>query len=106
MRKVNIGIAVVFAISVIAFLSCGEFNLEDYGSETGGDGKGTEEKGGEPVYDYKSKPTLTDADTVYITKTGVKYHRDDCPHLRKSKIPMTKGDAKKKGYGQCDICRP
>jgi hypothetical protein len=101
MRIINVAIAVVFAVAVVAFLSCGEFNLGDYGSETGG-----EKKGDEPVYDYKSKPVLTDEDTVYITKTGVKYHRGDCPHLRKSKIPITKGDAKKKGYGQCEICRP
>jgi hypothetical protein len=101
MRIINVAVAVSFAVAVVAFLSCGEFNLGDYEPENGG-----EKKGDEPVYDYKSKPVLTDEDTVYITKTGVKYHRDDCPHLRKSKIPITKGDAKKKGYGQCEICRP
>ena len=44
--------------------------------------------------------------TVYVTKTGKKYHRDGCRSLSRSKIPMTLKDAKAKGYTPCLVCRP
>lgn len=44
--------------------------------------------------------------TVYITKTGEKYHKDDCSYLRKSKIATTKADAIDRGYTPCSKCRP
>jgi cbb3-type cytochrome oxidase cytochrome c subunit len=44
--------------------------------------------------------------TVYVTKTGKKYHRDGCRYLSHSKIPMTLKDAKAKGYTPCSVCRP
>jgi len=44
--------------------------------------------------------------TVYITRTGKKYHRDGCRYLSKSKIKITKKDAIKNGYGACSVCRP
>lgn len=50
----------------------------------------------------------TDADTastVYITRTGVKYHRDGCRYLSKSKIPISLTDAKR-GYSPCSVCNP
>lgn len=31
---------------------------------------------------------------VYVTKTGKKYHKGSCHHLRKSKIEMKKSKAK------------
>src|ERR1035437_10999911 len=34
--------------------------------------------------------------TVYVTKTGTKYHRESCRYLSKSKIPMSLKDAPKK----------
>lgn len=43
--------------------------------------------------------------TVYVTKTGAKYHRGSCQHLRKSRIPMELEDAKKR-YGPCWTCKP
>jgi endonuclease YncB( thermonuclease family) len=45
-------------------------------------------------------------ETVYITKTGKKYHRASCQYLRKSKIPRSKKDAKAQGYGSCSRCKP
>lgn len=42
--------------------------------------------------------------TVYITKTGKKYHKDGCSSLSKSKIPISLSDAKAKGYGACSKC--
>lgn len=44
--------------------------------------------------------------TVYVTRTGEKYHRGSCRHLRRSKIPMSLYDAKRAGYTACKVCRP
>src|SRR2546426_324750 len=44
--------------------------------------------------------------TVYITRTGKRYHRDGCRYLASSKIPMTLKDAKAQGYTPCKVCRP
>ena len=43
--------------------------------------------------------------TVYVTKTGAKYHRDGCRYLSKTKIPISLSDAKS-GYGPCSVCNP
>jgi micrococcal nuclease len=44
--------------------------------------------------------------TVYITNTGIKYHRESCRTLRHSRAALTLADAVKSGYGPCGICRP
>ncbi len=44
--------------------------------------------------------------TVYITKTGKKYHADGCSSLKKSKISITLKDAVAKGYEPCSKCNP
>jgi hypothetical protein len=43
--------------------------------------------------------------TVYVTKTGKKYHRAGCRHLSRSKIPLPL-DAAARSYGPCAHCRP
>lgn len=43
--------------------------------------------------------------TVYVTRTGSKYHRAGCRYLSKSKIPMPLEDARKQ-YGPCSVCGP
>jgi len=45
-------------------------------------------------------------ETVYVTRTGSKYHRDGCRYLSQSKIPMTKQAAIANGYSACSVCRP
>ena len=50
--------------------------------------------------------TQTKEQTVYVTKTGKKYHTATCRYLAKSKIPMSLKDAKTKGYTPCSVCRP
>ena len=45
-------------------------------------------------------------DTVYITKTGTKYHRAGCRYLAKSSIPITRKDAQARGYAPCKVCKP
>lgn len=43
--------------------------------------------------------------TVYITKTGSKYHRGNCRYLKQSKIAISLEDAKK-NYEPCSVCNP
>lgn len=47
-----------------------------------------------------------DDPTVYITKTGAKYHRTGCSSLSKSKIPIALSDAVAAGYTACARCNP
>ena len=44
--------------------------------------------------------------TVYITKTGEKYHTGGCRYLKKSKIAISLEDAQAQGYGPCSVCHP
>lgn len=44
--------------------------------------------------------------TVYVTKTGEKYHASGCQYLKKSKIPMSKSSAISSGYTACSRCNP
>jgi len=44
--------------------------------------------------------------TVYVTRTGKRYHRDGCRYLASSKIPINLKDAKAKGYTACKVCHP
>jgi micrococcal nuclease len=51
-------------------------------------------------------PDVVDAQTtVYVTKTGEKYHRAGCRSLARSQIPMSLGEAAAR-YGACGICKP
>lgn len=45
------------------------------------------------------------AQTVYVTKTGKKYHRESCQYLRQSKIEMKLEQAKVL-YDPCSVCKP
>ena len=48
----------------------------------------------------------TSSKTVYVTRTGEKYHSDGCQYLSKSKIETTLSDAKADGYTACSKCGP
>jgi methylphosphotriester-DNA--protein-cysteine methyltransferase len=43
---------------------------------------------------------------VYITKTGEKYHTEQCSSLKKSKISISLGEAVARGYEPCRNCKP
>jgi len=43
--------------------------------------------------------------TVYVTKSGRKYHRDGCEYLAQSKIPLSLADAERM-YEPCSHCHP
>ena len=42
--------------------------------------------------------------TVYVTRTGSKYHSAGCRYLKKSRIPMSLKDAKVAEYSPCSVC--
>ncbi|PRZ19578.1 hypothetical protein [Flavobacterium granuli] len=44
--------------------------------------------------------------TVYITKTGKKYHDIDCSHLKYSSISIDLGQAIERAYEACKVCKP
>lgn len=44
--------------------------------------------------------------TVYVTNSGTKYHKEGCRYLSKSKIAINLSDAIAKGYGACSVCKP
>jgi hypothetical protein len=46
-----------------------------------------------------------ETETVYVTKTGKKYHRAGCRSLAKSAIAMKLKDAAK-SYSPCKVCKP
>lgn len=45
------------------------------------------------------------AQTVYVTRTGRKYHRSECRYLSKSKIPISLKNAVVM-YSPCSVCKP
>ena len=46
------------------------------------------------------------APTVYITKTGAKYHVEGCRYSTQSSIPMSLEEAQKRGLTACSVCKP
>ena len=44
--------------------------------------------------------------TVYVTRTGEKYHNDGCRYLSRSQIETTVAKAKENGYTACSVCKP
>ncbi|MCX7710831.1 MAG: hypothetical protein N2484_13410 [Clostridia bacterium] len=45
-------------------------------------------------------------ETVYVTRTGEKYHKKGCRYLSRSKIPINLEDAVDQGYVACKVCKP
>jgi hypothetical protein len=52
----------------------------------------------------KPLPAVPAADTVYVTRTGAKYHRQDC-RWAKDAIPLPLAQAAEK-YRPCSVCAP
>lgn len=66
-----------------------------------------------PAIQQKTTATIPKRDTkadesgtVYITRTGAKYHRAGCRYLSKSMIPISLKDAVARGYTPCSVCNP
>ena len=51
-----------------------------------------------------ARSTSESSQTVYITRTGSKYHHAGCQYLRQSQIPISLSDAKASGYSPCSRC--
>lgn len=58
------------------------------------------------VFIFLSMAIFVIAQTVYITKTGSKYHCDGCRYLSRSCIPISLSEAKSEGYAPCSVCDP
>ncbi|WP_085168745.1 hypothetical protein [Brachyspira hyodysenteriae] len=43
---------------------------------------------------------------VYITKTGKKYHLQNCRTIRGEAYKISLSEAKQKGYTTCKVCKP
>jgi len=53
----------------------------------------------------KPKTSKSKQETVYITRTGKRYHRTGCRYLH-SKIKTNIVEASKAGYTPCKVCKP
>ena len=42
--------------------------------------------------------------TVYVTRTGKRYHKEGCSSLRASRIPMSRKEAQQRGHTPCQRC--
>jgi micrococcal nuclease len=58
-----------------------------------------------PIRTLTAPPAADRAVTVYVTRTGAKYHRAGCRYLARSQIPMPLNEAVAR-YGPCSVCRP
>jgi hypothetical protein len=56
--------------------------------------------------DERSPLPYSAATTVYVSKTGRKFHRKNCRYVRGGARPMPRGDALKSGYSPCSVCNP
>ena len=45
------------------------------------------------------------AQTVYVTKTGKKYHRENCRYLKYSKKKIELKKARNFGFQACKVCK-
>ncbi len=60
----------------------------------------------EPPVEQVPDPQPETGQTVYVTKSGSKYHLSGCSHLSKSKIEKPLSEAKAAGYTPCKTCKP
>jgi len=58
-----------------------------------------------PTVQPAPKPNDSADPTVYVTKSGKKYHAAGCRYLAKSSIPMKLSRAKQR-YAPCSVCSP
>ena len=61
-----------------------------------------------PFYKIKAPKALisTEGQSVYVTRTGKKYHRITCRYLRTSIRELTLSGAIDSGYTPCSVCKP
>ena len=76
-----------------------------YGNRARTAGKGLYGDDAPAPPDISPAPDTESEGQVYVTRTGGKYHRDGCGSLRRSRIPISLAEAKRK-YGPCGRCKP
>lgn len=59
----------------------------------------------DPVAAGGARPAGTAGETVYVTRSGKKYHRQTCQYVKNGGTPMSLAEASKK-YEPCSRCRP
>lgn len=59
-----------------------------------------------PRQSSASAAPLSVASTVYVTRTGRKYHRAGCTGLSRSRIAASRASAQARGHTPCGLCRP
>jgi len=81
-----------------------------WGIEAAGEGQGggfaSQVAGTADVSTHRDVLIPDDTVIVYITRTGTKYHRAGCHHLKHSRIPVTLAEARERGYSACSVCKP
>lgn len=116
MRRILTRFLVVLALLILCGqltvdFACARLPGEESGCSKLAGGPGTHEDalGVEAPLILQKEPPAKDQTkeiTVYVTRTGAKYHRDGCRYLSHSRIPITLKDAKARGYTACKVCRP
>ena len=53
-----------------------------------------------------SQTSQQQEETVYITRTGERYHRGNCRHLSQSRKAIKLSKARNQGYTPCKVCKP
>jgi len=77
----------------------------DYRHHPGGS-QGSAPAVGKASQQQQPQPPERAEATVYVTKSGHKFHRSGCQYLRLSKIAMSRKTALKEGYQPCLVCNP
>ena len=80
--------------------------LDDDGSDSGGKASVLVKASETDDSESRASESQPSEDmTVYVTRTGKKYHRGSCSSLRRSKFPISLAKAKQR-YGACSRCSP
>lgn len=74
---------------------------------TANDAAGSDVSKGPPVEEYydPNQPELK-IKMIYVTSTGITYHRAGCRYLANDKIAMSLDEARAEGYTPCPLCKP
>ncbi len=58
------------------------------------------------IHDVTAETQSSNERTVYITRSGKKYHLNGCDYLGEKKIAISMGDALNAQYEACAYCQP
>lgn len=58
------------------------------------------------IYNTNQNTNLSKHETVYITSTGIKYHRNNCIYVNEKNCSALSIEQAKKNYTPCKVCNP